>query len=191
MPAKPRWYPDIAKIRRDLLALDPPFVDRAAVEKLFRVRPRQANNLMRVLGGVRTGTAMWVARSELIARLDELAQPRGVAGAATQRKASVLEHLNALHANARPRRIPPPPPRAANASLPAGASIASPGEMTVRFSSAEDLLGIVLGLSQSAVKDFAGFARSLEFPAPLQDAPVHIGNPAPAPDPAVAPAEAS
>jgi len=43
-------------------------------------------------------------------------------------------------------------------------------------------------LSQSAVKDFAGFARSLEFPAPDLDG---AGNIAPAPDPAVAPEEAS
>ena len=53
MPAKPRWHADLDRIRASAAALPSPFLDRRAVEKLFHLGPRQANNLMRSLGGSR------------------------------------------------------------------------------------------------------------------------------------------
>ncbi len=161
MPPKPRWHADLKQIRSAALKLDAPFLDRQAVEKLFGLRARQANNLMKRLGGYRIGLSVVVGREDLLARLDQLALPRDVASE-SRRKARVLEELNGLRNHARPRRVTPPPARAAGASLPAGVRIAAPGEMTILFSSPEDLLGRILGLAQSAAGDFAAFAAGLE-----------------------------
>jgi hypothetical protein len=169
MPAKPSWHAHLPKIRRELTALELPFVDRGAIQTLFGIRRRQANYLMRALGGYQIGRSAVVDRQELLLRLDEMAANRGIAQAESRRKASVLETLDKLRRQAaRPRRIVPPPPlpRAAASSLPAGIAIASPGELAIRFSSPEELLGRILGLVQSASKDFAGFATSLASPLP-------------------------
>jgi hypothetical protein len=39
-----------------------PLVDRAAVERLFGVKPRPANNLMRGFDGYRTGQSVLINR---------------------------------------------------------------------------------------------------------------------------------
>ena len=166
MPAKPSWHANLPKIRRDLTAMNLPFVDRAAIERLFGIRRRQANYLMRGLGGYKIGPSAVIDRQELLLRLEQMAGRRGIATAETRRKSSVVEALEALKHQARPRRVTPPPPRVASTSLPAGISIARPGELTIQFSSPEELLGRILALVQSASKDFAGFASGLEPPSP-------------------------
>jgi hypothetical protein len=146
-----------------------PWLDRPAIERLFGLRARQANYLMRTLPGRRLGGAVVVDRVALLAHLDTLAEPRGVAHAAVsssvQRKASVLEAIDELRREPRPRRVlpPPPPPAGANTALPAGVRVSAPGELTLAFASPEELLGRILGLAQAAAADFAGFAASLEF----------------------------
>jgi hypothetical protein len=159
MPAKPRWHADLDRIRSTVAALGAPLIDRQAIEQLFGVRPRQANNLMRGLGGYRIGTAAVVRREDLLLQLDQMAGPRGYAAQA-QRKARVVESLDDLRRTVRPRRVAPPP--VSNSPLPAGARISAPGELTLSFSSPEDLLGRIMGLAQSAVRDWAAFAASLE-----------------------------
>jgi hypothetical protein len=164
-----------------------PFVDRAAIERLFGVRARQANNLMRSFDGYKTGQSMLVNRVDLVERLDELAAPRGVASAETKRKVTVIAAIDALHRNNRPRRIAPSPPRPEPASLPSGVSITSPGEMAIVFSSPEELLSAIMAMAQSATKNFAGFETSLE--SPLSRSCVCTAgndNPTPAPDPETA-----
>ena len=77
MPAKPRWHADLNNIRTSIAALPSPFLDRPAIEKLFGVKRRQANNLMRGLGGYRIGRAAVVGREDLLLKLDQMAGPRG------------------------------------------------------------------------------------------------------------------
>ena len=48
-------------------------LDRAAVEKLFRVRQRRARQIMVGLEGLRVGNAEAVSREALIARLEQAA----------------------------------------------------------------------------------------------------------------------
>jgi hypothetical protein len=91
-----------------------------AIERLFGVKSRQANYLMRTLGGYRIGPASVVDRDQLVRELDRMAAPRGVSSAATERKARVIERLDALAREARPRRVSPPPPRRAADPLPPG-----------------------------------------------------------------------
>jgi hypothetical protein len=161
MPSKPRWHADIDKIRSAVLALPSPFLDRPAVERLFCVRPRQANNIMRELGGYRIGQAVVVASQGLLAKLDELSGAQEYS-AQVLRKSRVVEALDALRHETRPQRIKAPPPRRLDAPLPEGVRISAPGELTISFSSPEDLLGRVMGLAQSAAGDFAAFAAGLE-----------------------------
>jgi hypothetical protein len=162
MPAKPRWHADVANIRRTVTSMTAtPFLDRPAIERLFRVRSRQANYLMRGLGGYKTGTSSWVSREDLLLKLDQMAAPRGVPSAETERKSKVIDNLNKLRLE-RPRRISAPPPRRSADPLPTGVSISSPGELTIRFTSPEDLLTCILGLAKSATSDFAAFAAGLE-----------------------------
>jgi hypothetical protein len=167
MPATPSWHSQIVSIRRTLLAMTAtPWLDRPAIERLFGLRARQANYLMRALPGRRLGSAVVVDREALLLHLDELAAPRGVARAATQRKASVLETLAALKREGRPRPILPPsapPPATARTPLPAGVRIVAPGELAIAYASPEELLGRILGLAQAASANFAAFVQSLEF----------------------------
>ena len=161
MPAKPRWHADLNNIRTSIAALPSPFLDRPAIEQLFGVKRRQANNLMRGLGGYRIGHAAVVDREALLLKLDQMAGPRGYL-AQIERKSRVVETLDALRSNARPRRGSPPP-RRTSSPLPAGTRISAPGELTISFTSPEDLLGRVMGLAQSAAGDFSGFAAALNF----------------------------
>ena len=165
MPAKPSWHANIPAIRRSLTAMTAtPFLDRAAIERLFGVRSRQANYLMRGLGGYMTGTSSVVSREDLLLKLDQMAAPRGIPSAEAERKTRVLETLDALRSTARPRRIAPPPTRLNSEPLPPGARISAPGELTMLFSSPDDLLGRIMFLLQSANSDFASFANALDPP---------------------------
>ena len=172
MPATPGWHAHLPTLRRTLAAMTAtPWLDRPAIERLFGLRARQANYLMRTLPGRRLGTSVVIDRDALLAHLDTLAEPRGLAAAPTQRKASVLEAIQELRAAPRPRAIAPvlpapPPPGAKGTSLPSGVQLTAPGELTLAFASPEQLLGQILALAQAASAHFAGFAQSLEFVAP-------------------------
>jgi hypothetical protein len=172
MPATPGWHAHLPTIRRTLAAMTAtPWLDRPAIERLFGLRARQANYLMRTLPGRRLGTSVVIDREALLTHLDELAEPRGPASSPVARKASVLEAIAELRRAERPRPIAPvlpapPPPGAKGTSLPAGVRLTAPGELTLRFASPEQLLGQILALAQAASAHFAGFAQSLEFAAP-------------------------
>lgn len=161
MPHKPRWLADLTKIRTAVASLPAPFLDRPTVERLFGLRRRQANYLMARLAGYRVGPATVVSREALLTKLDELGGERAT-GAQALRKARVVEALDELRSQARPRRISAPPPRRLGSALPEGARISAPGELTLLFSTPEDLLGRLMGLAQSAAGDFAAFAAALE-----------------------------
>jgi hypothetical protein len=161
MPHRPRWHADLTKIRAAVASLPTPFIDRPAVERLFGLRRRQANYLMARLAGYRIGPAAVVSREALITKLDELGAEHGTRGLA-QRKTRVVEALDELRSQARPRKISSPPARRPGSALPEGARITVPGELTLLFSTPEDLLGRLMGLAQSAAGDFAAFAAALE-----------------------------
>ena len=161
MPAKPRWHAHLDAIRRTLNAMQAPFLDRPTVERLFSVGPRQANYLMRSLDGYRIGSASVVSREQLLAKLDALAGERGYLAQA-QRKARVIEALDELRRDARPRPVSVPPARRSGSALPEGVRLSAPGELTISFSTPEDLLGCVMGLAQSAAEDYAAFVAGLD-----------------------------
>jgi hypothetical protein len=168
----------LPQIRHSLAALSTPLLDRRAIEHLFGLGPRQANNLLRSLPGHTLGTSSVISREELLSQLDQMATPRAQA-AELARHTSVLEELDRLRSAPRVRRLPAPPrPAPHRTSLPTGVRIPAPGQMTIPFTSPEELLGHLLVLAQSAAKDFAAFAAAL-----------HADDTAVAPPPSGAPNE--
>ncbi len=73
MPAQPACFHRLDEILTSLRAMTSPHLDRAAVEKLFRVRQRRARQIMVGLEGLRVGNAAAVSREALIARLEQTA----------------------------------------------------------------------------------------------------------------------
>ena len=69
MPAQPAWFHRLDEILSALRSMTSADLDRAAVEKLFRVRQRRARQIMAGLEGLRVGNAAAVSREALIARL--------------------------------------------------------------------------------------------------------------------------
>jgi hypothetical protein len=160
MPFAPAWHARAAEIRRAIAALPAPVIDRAAIEKIFGLRRRQALRLMASLKGHKLGCAYAVDRRHLLSELSELMRSRGVRRE-QQRKQSVLDALSALQqeATARTTRIPMPAP--VFDDLPEGIRLARPGEISIAFRSPEELLSRVLALSEAAARDYPKFARTL------------------------------
>ena len=73
MPAQPAWFHRLDEILGALRSMTSTHLDRAAVEKLFRVRRRRARQIMAGLEGLRVGNAAAVSREALIARLEQTA----------------------------------------------------------------------------------------------------------------------
>ena len=73
MPAQPAWFHRLDEILSALRSMTSTHIDRAAVEKLFRVRRRRARQIMAGLEGLRVGNAAAGSREALIARLEQTA----------------------------------------------------------------------------------------------------------------------
>ena len=72
MPAQPAWFHRLEEIFTAPRAMTSTHLDRAAVEKLFRVRQRRARQIMAGLEGLRVGNAAAVSREALIARVEQM-----------------------------------------------------------------------------------------------------------------------
>ena len=73
VPSQPAWFHRLDEILSALRSMTSTHLDRAAVEKLFRVRRRRARQIMAGLEGLRVGNAAAVSREALIARLEQTA----------------------------------------------------------------------------------------------------------------------
>ena len=69
MPAQPAWFHRLDEIFNALRSMTSTHLDRAAVEKLFRVRQRRARQIMAGLEGLRVGNAAADVRER---RLEDL-----------------------------------------------------------------------------------------------------------------------
>ena len=73
MPSQPACFHRLDEILGALRSMTSTQLDRAAVEKLFRVRRRRARQIMAGLEGLRVGNAAAVSREALIERLEQTA----------------------------------------------------------------------------------------------------------------------
>jgi hypothetical protein len=179
MPPKPRWYANIPQIRRRLETMPESCpLDRKAVEMLFGVKARQANNLMIKFAGYAVGQSIALSRTDLLARIDEMSGPSGVARAVIQEKRRAVSYFNAEERKVRPKKIPLPPPKPVGAPLPAGVRLVAAGQILIEFTDPEELLSRNLALSQSAITDFASFAAGLEYGHP-RNGDCTVDNPPP------------
>jgi hypothetical protein len=166
MPKLPIWYLRVPEILGELRSPDaPPFLDRSAVETLFRVSRRQAIRLLGCASGYQVGKTFLVDRQALIAFLEHL-EDSGAAREARVRKRRVGMALNevANHAAAQRVQVPVAPDalRRRPADLPAAIEIVAPGKLQISFQGAEDLLVHLVELASAAANDFPAFRELYE-----------------------------
>jgi hypothetical protein len=107
------------------------------------------------------GKAMLVKRTRLLAMLDALLATRPVQGEIA-RKRELREKLGAPEREAQPRTTPITPlPLDPAQAWPPGITLDAPGALTIRFTTAEELLGAVLALAEDAAGNYESFVARL------------------------------
>ena len=159
MPRKTGWIHQIPDALAELEQLPSPVVDRATVERLLGVSPRQALRILGKLGSFRAGRNLLANRRELAEALRQYAERPEVASE-TRRRERVESQLIRLRGELRARRVPVPV-RAdvwerRFGDLPVGIELQA-GELRIRFGTAEDLLRKLLELSQAIANDYSRF----------------------------------
>ena len=161
MPAQPAWFHRLQEILEELRALEVMYLDRLAVQKLFRVQERRARQIMAGLPALQVGNAVAVERQALIAWLENIA-----AGDRFQweirRRARLVEDLDRTRRDLAARRV----------TIPAAAGVRDrsvrelsggielrPGELRIQFHGAEDLAAKLFELSQAMANDWDTFTR--------------------------------
>ncbi len=167
MPAQPTWFARLPAILADLRALDFPYLDRQAFERLFRVRDRRARALMTRFQGIQLGNAWVVERIRLIGALEKIQQGEEFQWERhrRQRVAEVYEQAKREHPA---RQVAIPVARESReralSSLPRDIQLA-PGELRIQFTGFEDLLTKLFELGQAVENDFEAVRQFLEQPA--------------------------
>lgn len=161
MPAKPTWWARLGEIVATLEASDAVVMDRAVAEKLFRVGPRRAVQLMTLFGAHEAGGAALIERERLLARLQEVRDSNTFVEE-TRRRRKVAEELDVLQRRrtAEQVRITVEPEILSSrmASLPEAVQIGA-GHLEIEYGDCEDLLQKLVALSQAAYNDFERFQR--------------------------------
>ena len=142
MPAQPAWFHRLDTILRTLAALETDLLDRRAVERLFGVRPRRAQQLMAELADlIPVGQAVAVRRLDLAASLESLAAGEAVARA-RRRRSRIRDEVDKAEAEASLRSVRVPPPAGGSGArledLPPGIDL-GPGRLEITFHSLDDL----------------------------------------------------
>jgi len=162
MPHQPSWLLRVNEILEDLSGpeLSPiPFLSRAAIESLFRLRRRQAIHLMHAVGGFQVGKAFVVARSDLLrwlrrASLGEQVWWEQARHARVEHAIEQVRHER----QARQQRalLPPSTLHLKLEGLPPSISI-HPGELRIAFQGADDLFRQLFQLAQAMKNDYPRF----------------------------------
>jgi len=159
MPAKPQWLLQLPAILDTLDSLPSPVVDRLVIEKVFGVGRRRAILLLHSFGGFRSGQTFFIERQKLINQLQRIREGEEFTGE-RQRRNRLARDLEQSHQLSPGRNIGI---AAADdvrerqlADLPRGIDL-KPGELTVEFSGAEDLLRQLFELSQAILNNYAAF----------------------------------
>ena len=157
MPAQPQWLLHLPRIVEELSAFEAPIVDRAAIERVFGLRRRQAIYLMRAFGGYQLGKTALLDRRLLIERLREINGSEKFEFE-HKRRERLTEQLERVRKQKRGARvvIPVDPAPAARPALPPGVRLEA-GRLSVEFTNVQDLLAKLYGIAQAAAEDFASF----------------------------------
>jgi len=167
MPPKPKWRRHIAEIRAKVEVTEPPVFDRARVEAIFGLEPRQAQKLMKAIGGEKLSGARLLTRASLLDFLD--GKQREIKASVPETDPSTdLEPIAGFLGELRRHRppvvisAPPPPPQGA---LPEGAALEPGRRLVFCYTSADDLLVKIAGIVQAADENPGWFLELIEAEA--------------------------
>ncbi len=161
MPRKPEWLQNVTSAIQELHSFSAPVVDRATLEKLLRVRRRQAIRLMHRFGGYQTSRTYLIGRSELLKQLEAIA-----AGDTHQGE---IQRRQRLTASLRPRKtikVTTDVWERKLTELPPGTHI-RPGVLEIEFINADQLLGRLFELAQSIHNDYERFESLIAHFVPI------------------------
>ena len=161
MPDQPSWIKRLPEILEKLKAPDaPPFLDRAAVEGLFRLRRRRAIDLLGLVGGYKLGKT-YLAPREAMVRFLEAPRRRSAAAQECERFEQVQLALGeARHELAQHRILVPDVSGVEFAGLPDGIRF-EPGQLILSFQQPAELIEKLIALAQALTNDYETFERSL------------------------------
>jgi hypothetical protein len=141
----------------ELRQLSAPSVDRAALERLLGVSPRQALRILHTLSPHQVGKNLAIERTNLIERLETLLGGDSVQSE-RRRAGRVSAELDRLRRHRRAEGLEVPETAAAVAgttgwaSLPDGIRLA-PGRLEITFASGGELLAKLFSLAQAVAAD--------------------------------------
>lgn len=164
MPGKPIWYDRINEIHDALERSKAPVLDRAAIERLFGLKRRQAINLMARFKGFLSGRHWLVHRQNVLDELVRIAHEPGYGRQIRARRklSSYVEEVKARRVEfARPIAAPTENLVVKGEKLPAGVYCPRPGQMVLEYASVDALLAEINALAMAAVNDFAGFSEAV------------------------------
>ena len=159
MSAKAEWLLRLPEIRAELEHLYVPVVDRAGIERLFRLRRRRAIELMHQFGGYQTGRTFLVDRARLLEALQALESQEDY-GAEKRRRERLGDVVEASREHLISMRVRiPVRAAAARASLDrlAPGVLLMPGVLSIEFRHPIELLEKLYGLAQAISHDFERF----------------------------------
>lgn len=159
MPRKTEWVHRIPNALEVLRQSPAPLVDRGDIEELLQVSGRHAIRILHRLGAVEAGKNLFIAREELIERLESV-----LAGDDVRFERRRLEKLDRtlaeLDRNLRARQVPvsahPDAQDMLLPSLPRTVRL-RPGRLEIDFDTPEELLARLYELSQALVNDYGRF----------------------------------
>jgi len=164
MPAQPQWLLHLPEIIAEFGAMDAPVVDRAVLERVFRLRRRRAIDLMAQFGGYQAGRTFVVDRQQLIAKLERIRSGSEFAFE-RQRKENLAQELERVRRFRVGAKVSIPIEKQEvewkAPAFPPGIDLAA-GRLTVAFGTAEDLVLKLYGLAQAAAQDFEAFKNAAE-----------------------------
>ena len=163
MPPQPLWLLHLPRIIEELRRLEVPVLDRAAIEKLFGLKRRQAIQLLHRFGGYQAGRTFLVDRQELLEQLEAIRDGETFRYEQRRRRRLVAElETVRKYLQAAAVKIPlRPQARYQIATLPPDVDL-QPGQLRVEFDGVEDLLSKLFELAQSAANDFVRFRNAVE-----------------------------
>jgi hypothetical protein len=161
MPRKPEWIQNVNGAIQELTGFPAPVVDRATLEKVLRVRRREAIRLMHRFGGYQAGRTFLVDRLDLLKQLEALER-----GEPHQKE---TQRRQRLEATLQPRKTIPVTPAAWNADLdhlPDGTRL-TPGILEIEFQNANQLLERLFALAQAIHNDYERFESLISQFVPI------------------------
>jgi len=149
----------LPEIIAEISALEAPVVDRAVLERVFRVRRRRAIEMMGAFDGYQVGRTFVVDRPKLLLALEQMRQS-GRFDFERQRKENLTRELERVRHCRAGAKISIPIAREdlerKAPDFPPGVQFEA-GRLTVVFETAEDLVRKLYGLAQAAANDFEAF----------------------------------